>query len=170
MMNSDISTAARPRAAGLLAALVVALVSLVATALPAAAVTQAYAESRFRAAGITWSSSGNCTTRSNPTCTSFEGLRQATVDGAVTLKGASGCALNITGGTEVGHASGTYSHYNGYKLDFSRWTCLSNYVYNHFTYIGVRGDGAPMYQSNAGNVYADEGNHWDVLFYNCGGC
>lgn len=147
-----------------------ALVGGVALAGPAAAITQASAESQFRAAGITWSSSGGCTTRTNSTCTSFDGLRQATVDGAVTLKGASGCALNITGGTEVGHASGTYSHANGYKLDFSRTTCLTSWVHGTYTYIGLRGDGAPQYRSAAGNVYADEGSHWDVTFYSCGGC
>ncbi|MCL2733812.1 MAG: hypothetical protein FWE15_27855 [Actinomycetia bacterium] len=132
--------------------------------------TQAQAESMFRGAGITWSSSGGCTNRNNSTCTSFDGLNQATAQGAVTLKHASGCALNITGGTEVGHASGTYSHYNGYKLDFGKNTCLNNYVHNVFAYIGLRGDGYPMWQSGAGNVYTDEGNHWDVLYYNCGGC
>ena len=158
------------RAAAALATTALVGTGLVATAGPASAVTQAYAESVFRANGITWSSSGGCTTRSNSTCTSFDGLRQDSVDGAVTLKRASGCALNITGGTEVGHASGTYSHYNGYKLDFTRSTCLTSYVHNTFTYIGVRGDGAPQYQSGAGNVYADEGNHWDVTFYSCGGC
>ncbi|MBY8881847.1 hypothetical protein [Actinacidiphila acidipaludis] len=132
--------------------------------------TQAQAESMFRGAGITWSSSGGCTNRNNSTCTSFDGLNLATAQGAVTLKHASGCALNITGGTEVGHASGTYSHYNGYKLDFGKNTCLNNYVHNTFAYIGLRGDGYPMWQSGAGNVYTDEGSHWDVLYYNCGGC
>ncbi|SEO69871.1 hypothetical protein [Actinacidiphila rubida] len=132
--------------------------------------TQAQAESMFRAAGITWSSSGGCTNRNNSTCTSFDGLNQATAQGAVTLKHASGCAINITGGTEVGHASGTYSHYNGYKLDMSKYTCLNNYVHNVFAYAGLRGDGYPMWDSAAGNVYTDEGSHWDVLYYNCGGC
>jgi len=145
-----------------------AATALVATAVPAFAVTQAYAESVFSSNGITWSSSGNCTDRNNSTCTSFDGLRQDSVDGAVTLKNASGCALNITGGTEVGHASGTYSHYNGYKLDFSHYTCLTSYIHTRFTYIGLRGDGAPMYQAASGNVYADEGSHWDVTFYSCG--
>ncbi|GCD90545.1 hypothetical protein [Nocardioides sp. LS1] len=134
----------------------------------ASAVTQASAESQFSAAGITWSSSGNCTTRSNSTCTSFDGIRQATIDGARTLKGASGCALNITGGTEVGHASGTYSHYNGYKLDFTHTTCLTSWVHNTYTSIGLRGDGAPQYQAASGNIYADEGSHWDVTYYTCG--
>jgi hypothetical protein len=134
----------------------------------ASAVTQASAESQFRAAGITWTSSGGCTTRSNPTCTSFEGIRQATIDGAITLKRASGCSLLITGGTEVGHASGTYSHYNGYKLDFSRTTCLTGWIHGTYSYIGLRGDGAPMYRAASGNIYADEGNHWDVTYYTCG--
>jgi hypothetical protein len=158
----------RPRS--LVASVVLALAVLLAGALPASAVTQASAASQLSAAGITWSSSGGCTTRSNSTCTSFDGIRQTTIDGAITLRNASGCALNITGGTEVGHASGTYSHYNGYKLDFTRTTCLTSYVHDNFTYIGLRGDGYPQYQSGAGNVYADEGSHWDVTFYSCGGC
>lgn len=154
---------ALPLSAGAAVALVVA------TAVPASAVTQAQAESAFSGAGVTWSSSGGCTDRNTPTCTSFDGLRQASVDGAITLKGASGCALNITGGTEVGHASGTYSHGTGYKLDFARTACLTDWVHSTYTYQGPRsGDGAPLYKAASGNLYADEGNHWDVVFYTCG--
>jgi hypothetical protein len=133
-------------------------------------ISHATATAMFREVGITWSSSGNCSDRNTPTCTSFEQLNLATAQGAQTLRRASGCALNITGGTETGHASGTYSHWNGYKLDYSKYTCLGNYIKNNFTYIGVRGDGAPQWRSGSGNIYADEGNHWDVLYYNCGGC
>ncbi|MEU5772911.1 hypothetical protein [Streptomyces venezuelae] len=139
-------------------------------ALAATKISHATATSMFRSAGVTWSSSGGCSDRSNPTCTSFEQLNLATAQGAQTLKSASGCGLNITGGTETGHASGTYSHWNGYKLDYGKNTCITNYVKNTFTYIGPRGDGAPQYKSGSGNIYADEGNHWDVLYYNCGGC
>lgn len=149
---------------------VAALLAAVGIALPAHAVTQAQAESAFRAAGISWTSTGGCTDRTVSTCTSFDGLRQATVDGAVTLRRASGCALVITGGTETGHASGTYSHANGYKLDFSLSSCLTSYVQNTFTYVGQRSDGAALYRSGAGNEYAREGSHWDVTFYTCGGC
>jgi hypothetical protein len=152
----------------ILAGLALALAGSVAFAPSASAVSQASAESAFRSTGITWTSSGGCTNPNNSTCTSFEGLRQASVDGAVTLKGASGCALTITGGTETGHAAGTYSHANGYKLDFSHTTCLTSWVHGTYTYIGLRGDGAPMYEAASGNVYADEGNHWDVTFYTCG--
>ncbi|MFJ1744787.1 hypothetical protein ACIOJD_00895 [Streptomyces sp. NPDC088116] len=132
-------------------------------------VTHATATSMFSSSGITWSSSGGCSDRNNPTCTSFDQLNLDSAKGAQTLKSASGCALNITGGTETGHAGGTYSHWNGYKIDFAMATCVTNYVKNTFTYIGVRpGDGAPQWQSGAGNVYADEGNHWDVTFHSCG--
>ena len=41
--------------------------------------TQSQAESQLSAHGITHSSSGGCTTRSNPTCTSYEQINQSTV-------------------------------------------------------------------------------------------
>ena len=152
----------------LVAAAGLAVAGSVAATSPAGAVSQASAEAQFSAAGIGWTSSGGCTDPDNSTCTSFEGIRQATIDGGITLKNASGCGLTITGGTETGHAGGTYSHANGYKLDFSRTSCLTSWVHGTYTYIGVRSDGAPTYQAASGNVYADEGHHWDVTFYTCG--
>ena len=97
------------------------------------------------------------------TSQSAEALR--TVDTIITLKHASGCAINITGGTEVGHASGTYSHYNGYKVDISHNSCIDGYIKNDFTYIGYRGDGYPQWKAASGNLYCDEGNHWDITVY-----
>ena len=132
--------------------------------------THADATSRLRNAGITWSSSGNCSDRNNPTCTSFSQVNLATIQGVITLKNASGCAVNATGGTETGHAGGTYSHWNGYKIDISPYACVSNYITGTFPFIGYRGDGAAMYESGAGNIYARESNHWDITYYNCGGC
>ncbi|MGP4109314.1 hypothetical protein ACTWP5_00125 [Streptomyces sp. 4N509B] len=133
-------------------------------------ISHSQATSMFRASGITWSSSGGCSDRNNPTCTSFEQLNLMSAQGAQTLKSASGCALNITGGTETGHAGGTYSHWNGYKLDYSLSSCVNGYITGSFTYIGQRGDGAALYESGSGNIYARESNHWDVTYYNCGGC
>lgn len=131
----------------------------------AAKLTQAQAAKRLREAGITWSSSGNCSNRNNPRCTSFEQINATTVDGIITFKHASGCAVNITGGTETGHADGTYSHSNGFKVDITPNTCVSRYIQRTFHFIGKRkGDGAPMYRSDAGNVYARESNHWDILY------
>ncbi|NEC69939.1 peptidoglycan-binding protein [Streptomyces sp. SID9727] len=127
--------------------------------------THAQAAAQFNAAGIGWVSSGNCSDRTNSSCTSFDGLRAATANGAVALKQAvGGCTLTITGGTETGHASGTYSHANGYKLDFQRVACLTSHITGNFTHTGTRGDGAALYTAPSGNVYADEGSHWDVTF------
>src|ERR1700761_6467163 len=82
--------------------------------------TQSAAASSLSSVGITWSSSGGCTHRNVSTCTSFDQINSGTVDGVKTLRTASGCAINITGGTETGHASGTYSHWNGYKVDVGK--------------------------------------------------
>ncbi len=138
---------------------------------PAQAVTKltdAQAASQLSAHGITRTSSGGCTSRTNPTCTSYDQINQSTVSGIITYKSASGCAVNITGGTETGHASGTYSHWNGYKLDVSRSTCNDNRIHGAYTYIGLSADGYPMYRAASGNVYTNEGNHWDIVFYTCG--
>ena len=131
--------------------------------------TQSQAASQLSSAGVTWSSSGGCTNRNNSTCTSFEQINQTTVSGVITLKRASGCAINITGGTETGHASGTYSHWNGYKVDITKGTCIGSYIKNAFTYIGLRGDGHPQWKAASGNIYCDEGNHWDITYYSSGG-
>ncbi|HIW62927.1 MAG TPA: hypothetical protein H9881_10765 [Candidatus Stackebrandtia excrementipullorum] len=116
-------------------------------------------------AGLTWSSSGNCSDRNRPNCTSFDQVNEASIQGIITLKNASGCAINVTGGTETGHADGTYSHWNGYKLDTSLSACLNGYIQNSFTSIGGN-----RWESSSGNVYYKEGNHWDITYYNCGGC
>lgn len=150
-------------------AAVIGLAASVAVAAPANAsgykMSQSAAASSLRSVGITWSSSGGCTNRYNSTCTSFDQINSGTVSGVKTLKTASGCAVNITGGTETGHASGTYSHWNGYKVDTGQSSCLDGYVHRSFTRIGNRGDGYPQWRSAAGNIYCDEGNHWDITYY-----
>lgn len=150
-------------------AAVVGFAATVAMAAPANAsgykMSQSAAASSLSSVGITWSSSGGCTTRSNPTCTSFSQINSGTVGGVKTLKTASGCRVTITGGTEVGHAAGTYSHYNGYKVDTAQNSCLDSYVMNSFTRIANRGDGYAQWRSAAGNIYCDEGNHWDITYY-----
>lgn len=145
--------------------------TLVVGAAPSYAVTKltdAQAASQLSASGIGRSSSGGCTNRYNSTCTSYEQINQATVDGIKTFKRISGCAITITGGTEAGHASGTYSHWNGYKVDVPLTSCISNYITSHYAYAGTRGDGAVLYKAPSGNVYARESNHWDITYYTCG--
>lgn len=150
------------------AAVVVATVAPMSSASAVTKLSDAQAASQLSAVGITRTSSGGCTSRYTATCTSYGQINQSTVSGIKTYKSVSGCAVNITGGTETGHASGTYSHWNGYKVDISRSTCNDNYIRGHYSYIGPRGDGYAMYQAASGNVYTNEGSHWDIVYYSCG--
>lgn len=165
MSSRTIRRALAPLA--VLAAVALATFGLGSPAYAHTKISHSYATSQLSAAGISWSSSGNCSNRYVSSCTSFEQVNQESISGIITLKRASGCSINVTGGTEVGHASGTYSHWNGYKLDISKYTCVGNYIRNSFTYIGNAGYG-PQWRSGAGNIYTDEGGHWDILYYNCG--
>lgn len=106
--------------------------------------------------GIGTYSSGNCTDRSRSTCTSLEQMRVATVLETIILQERSGCPIVVTGGTEVGHASGTYSHYNGYKIDLRMSPCLTSWVLANGRSIG----GSKW--TVATTVYYNEQNHWDV--------
>jgi hypothetical protein len=162
------TTLLRAAAASAVPLVTAALVALPSPAQAETKLTDAQAASQLSAHGITRSSSGGCTDRNNATCTSYDQINQSTVSGIITYKGASGCAVNITGGTETGHASGTYSHWNGYKVDISRSTCNDSWIRGTYTYIGLRSDGYPMYQAASGNVYTNEGSHWDIVYYTCG--
>jgi len=94
--------------------------------------------------------------------TSLEGIREATLLELVWLvsKVPSG-SIVITGGTESGHTSGTYSHANGYKVDLRLNSTLDSYIENNFRRDGSV-DGYPAYRSPNGGLYVKEGNHWDV--------
>ncbi|MGC3859938.1 hypothetical protein ACPSM1_07075 [Micromonospora chersina] len=165
---SSIRTGLRRRLLTLLTATVVTVGAALGLAAPAWAISHSSATSQLRAAGISWTSSGNCSDRYVSTCTSFEGIRQATIDGIITFKRASGCAITITAGTEVGHASGTYSHWNGYKVDIAPSTCIQNYISAAYTYVGYISGWGYQYRAPSGNLYTLEGNHWDILYYTCG--
>jgi hypothetical protein len=126
--------------------------------------TQADVEQRFRAAGVEWTSTGSCSDRTRPDCTSFEGLRITTVEGVLSLANASGCTLTVTGGTEAGHAPGQYSHETGYKVSFRSGPCLTNFITGMTKVSNRKSDGAEQYLSKAGNVYARTGAGWDAQF------
>ncbi|MFO0704894.1 MAG: pilin [Candidatus Andersenbacteria bacterium] len=97
---------------------------------------------------------------------SLEGIRQSTIDGIKRLKAeCPTCKITITSGTDGTHDTGTYSHGNGYKLDLRLDQSLTSYIRTNYTGIGVRkGDNAPLYRDSLGNVYAYEGDHWDVVY------
>jgi hypothetical protein len=139
-----------------------------ATAAAPVFLTHAQAAAQLEAAGITWVSSGNCADRDNSSCTSFSGIRKITVDGVRTLRSASGCPLVVTGGTETGHATGTYSHWNGWKIDIRRTACVDAYVARWFTYVGSVEGWGRQWRARSGNLYTNEGRHWDIIYYTCG--
>lgn len=134
---------------------------------------QAQAEARLIPNGITATSPGRCTDKNNPSCVSYEGILSGTVDGVINLKRASGVAsLIVVGGTEVGHGKdGEYSHANGYKIDLQPSPALDSYIKRTFQYVGLRGDGFPMWKSASGDLYCDEASHsgipthWDIVYY-----
>lgn len=129
-------------------------ITIVVACAEAAKLTHAQASKKLRAAGIKWRSSGGCSDRNKKTCTSFDRVNSATIDAVITLKKACNCPITITGGTETGHASGTYSHWNGYKLDLAKNSALNNYITRNFKRIANRGDGSPQYKAKSGNIYA----------------
>ncbi|MET7464663.1 hypothetical protein [Nonomuraea sp. NPDC005501] len=115
-------------------------------------------------AGMRYKSSGHCTNRQVFTCTSLESVRTGTISRIIELKEESDCRITVTGGTEVGHAPGRYSHGAGYKLDIAHNRCIDRYITDHYPRTETRGDGSPLYRSEAGTIFADEPDHWDILF------
>ena len=96
---------------------------------------------------------------------SLANINCKSVAGILKYKAAGNCAVRITGGTEVGHSTSTpQSHSNSFKLDISVSSCNDKYISSNFKNIGVRSDGADLYQDSFGNVYAREGDHWDIKF------
>ncbi|GGU95863.1 hypothetical protein GCM10010182_10470 [Actinomadura cremea] len=117
----------------------------------------------LRSRDIDWRSTGNCSDREKPTCTSFSGLRWTTLEGLLRFAETSGCKIVVTGGTERGHASGLHSHYNGYKIDIAPNRCVDREI-EGYDREGVRGDGARLYRSPEGGLYARESDHWDITY------
>ena len=114
--------------------------------------------------GVRWISSGHCTRRTNPHCTSFDGLRPATLSAMLALRQTSRCGLVISGGTETGHAGGRFSHGGGYKLDVLPSHCINRFIRRHYHRVPTRGDGAAQYRARGRTTFAREPSHWDITF------
>lgn len=123
------------------------------------------AAERLAAAGIPFTSTGNCIERENPECTSFEDIYSGTIDGVITLQRASECPIRVTGGTEAGHMAGEHSHGNGYKIDISLGGCVDDYIRSSFVEVPPPSFGTEAYRSAAGNEYVREVDHWDIVYY-----
>jgi hypothetical protein len=61
--------------------------------------THSVALAEIQSVGIGISSSGGCSNRNNPTCTSLDTVRCNVIRCLKTLKTASKCAITVTGGT-----------------------------------------------------------------------
>jgi hypothetical protein len=62
----------------------------------------------------------------------------------------------------VGHASGTFSHANGYKVDVQHSSVLDGYIKSAFVKIANRADGFPQWKAASGNIYCVSGFFWVV--------
>ncbi len=133
---------------------------------PPEGLTHQEAKEQLDAAGITITSTGGCSNKTNPDCTSLDGVRQKTIDGIIKFKQECNCPVNISGGTEDGHdTSGACTHGNGCKLDISHKAALDNYVQKSYENIGRCFPAASVcYRSPSGQIWANEGSHWDVAF------
>lgn len=133
---------------------------------PAGSLMHEQAKQKLADAGITISSTGNCSDKSDSRCTSLDGVRQSTIDGVISFKQECNCAVNVSGGTETEHSTiGACTHGNGCKLDISPNTKLSNYVQHSYQFIGKCFPAASAcYKSPTGQIWARESNHWDVAF------
>ncbi|MEV4168052.1 hypothetical protein [Nonomuraea sp. NPDC049709] len=127
-------------------------------------VSHATATGWLKSAGLRTKSTGNCVSKHMHHCTSLDSVRTGTIAKAIALKQRSGCPIMVTGGTERGHAPGHFSHGNGYKLDISHNACIDRHISKNHDKAGIRSDGARLYKSGSGTTFADEGDHWDILF------
>lgn len=103
-------------------------------------------------------------------CTSLDGVKTSAIEETIQLKKDCNCAIEITGGTELGYAEGTTSHASGNKLDLKPNSALDQYIQSNFTYIGLRSDGAKQYRAPDGTIMAKEGDHWDATFIKSSNC
>ena len=136
--------------------------------LPGAGLSEQEARNDLQQAGITVNKgacpSGASYQNVSGGCTSLEGVRASSIEGAKQLKKDCNCTVIVTGGTEQGHSTvGAKTHGDGYKLDFARNNTLDSYIINNYTYTGIRsGDGAKLYKSPSGAIFAKESDHWDT--------
>ncbi len=124
-------------------------------------ITHETAVGRLDFVGISVYSSGRCSDKTRRECTSLDGIRQLTIDRILELQAVVGTTLVVTGGTEVGHAAGTYSHANGYKIDLRIDPVLNEYITTNYTPVSGTTN---KWKDDRGNIYYRHGppDHWDV--------
>src|SRR3989338_1512883 len=114
---------------------------------------------------INITSTGNCSDKNNPKCTSLDGIQQQTINNIISFKNDCGCAVTMTAGTEFGHSTtGTCTHASGCKIDIAPFGSTSAYIRSHFTSQAPT-FGVEQYKDpKTGAIYTLEQNplHWDI--------
>jgi hypothetical protein len=148
---------------------------------PPMATDEASVRARLAAASITINKSPctaeqmtgpKCGTSPGPSCTNVAGMQPATIQQIINIANACGnrpgfnpCGVQVTGGTEPGHACGTYSHEKGYKVDLWQTTGLNTYL-EKFSLTGQRGGhfSGPIRKDTCDNEYVKESSPtiWDI--------
>ncbi|NCN07993.1 hypothetical protein GW944_00285 [Candidatus Parcubacteria bacterium] len=96
----------------------------------------------------------------------LDGLRLEIIDEIGGLKRSCDCEVILTSATGGSHRAGDYSHANGYKVDLRsnrEGVDMTRYITNNYQTLPDRDDGAKMYLSPTGGIYALEADHWDVV-------
>ncbi len=89
--------------------------------------THAEAAAALSAKGIPVTSTGRCSDQNNKSCTSLEKIPKSTIANVIALKEKTGCAFNVTGGTETGHSA----HGSGKPVvDLNESPCLEQVFRN----------------------------------------
>lgn len=131
----------------------------------AGSLTEADARQDLVSAGVGVKS--DCPAGQSTNCVDLEGIQQKTIDEVVLLSSQVGSSnVYVTAGTEgcgTVHSAGVYSHCTGYKVDLRLDPDLNSYITGNYINVGTRSDGAPLYKSPSGSMYALESDHWDVL-------
>jgi hypothetical protein len=124
------------------------------------------ARNQVQQMGYSVNHANSCNNGQTSGCTNLEGLQPETMAGLQTMRDrCPNCDFVITAGTEHGDSTmGTFSHRNGYKIDFRDNDAANTYfTTNGFVYRRTRSDGARVY-TNGNVTAAREPDHWDVTF------
>lgn len=129
-------------------------------------------------------SAGNSCGGTPPSCTNVRGLQSATISKIISLThqagvsgscdGGNSCSVVITGGSEPGHACGTLSHGNGYKIDVRTGSVLDTLLQGFHSEGTRNGDGpgpaysdCSSYNAQTSTQYVRESDHWDIRINGC---